>query len=379
MIRIMRTETLTANRHHGFSLLVLILLAASMFIALRSVARSQTDFYNNLWAPVHLLVQSASPYNMSSLQPELPALWMPMAVGFFSFLGFFNFETAQQIWFALNVAGMAALLYLSMPDLRFIPTLLAGLFFAYFFPPVINHFALGQVSILAASSLLMAVKLVEKRPWLSAFFLALGMTKPQIGFLVAFGLCVHLFQVGGFKCILNYGLQTFLAVLTLSLPLFIAEPNWIPDFIASLQSNTFQWTHPSILSQLDNWLGNWKYIPWGVLFLGILWTVTWLWRKFPPKTAALWTLALTVLVTPYVWSWDFVLLLPLFVYTFSISNWKGKALLTAGYSLAWAGMAVIQLSTDFHNSRFWWVPISFMGLLALTVWLKLENQIQSKS
>jgi len=299
-----------------------------------------------------------------------------MAVGFFSFLGFFNFETSQQIWFALNVAGMAALLYLSMPDLRFIPTLLAGLFFAYFFPPTINHFALGQISILSALSLLLAVKFVEKKPWLSTFFLALGMAKPQIGFLILFGLCIHQFQQGGFTRIFRYGIQTFLAAIVLSLPLFIAEPNWIPDWIASLQSNTFQWTHPSILSQLDGWMGNWKYIPWGLLMLGVLWVTLRVWKKLPPHVAVLWSLALTVLVTPYVWSWDFVLLLPVFVYIFSRSNWKGMVLLLTGYGLIWGGMAAIQLSEDFHNSRFWWVPLSLIAVSALVTWLRLETQPQ---
>ena len=379
MIRAMRTEELTTNRHHSFRLLVLILLAASMFFVLQAVTRSQTDFYNNLWAPAHLLVNGESPYDTAALQPELPALWMPMAVGFFSFLGFFNFETAQQIWFALNITGMAALLYLSMPGSCFIPTLLAGLFFAYFFPPTINHFALGQISILSALSLLLSVRHVERKPWLSAFFLALGMVKPQIGFLIFFGLFIHLFQVGGFKRIFLYGLQTLLLALILSLPLFIAEPNWIPNWIASLQANTSEWTHPSILSQIDLWLGNWKYMPWGLLLLGIFWLVMRLWRNVPLHLAALWTLSLTVFITPYVWSWDFVLLLPLFVYIFSITNWKGKALLAIGYLLAWAGMAVIQLSDNFHNSRFWWVPSCFIGLLALASWLKLENQMRSES
>lgn len=342
------------------------------------IVRSQTDFYNNLWAPVHLLTQGISPYNTISLQPELPALWMPTAVGLFSFLGFFEFNIAQQIWFLLNVAGLALLLYLSLPGEHSLSVLLAGAFLAYFFPPAINHFALGQVSILSALCLFLAVKLMERLPWLSACFLAVGMVKPQIGFFVLFGVCIYQFQSAGFKGLFRYGLRIFLAALALMLPLFLAELGWIPDFIASLQANTLQWTHPSILSQLGGWVGNWKFLPWGALLLGVFWLIIRLWKNETPHVAALWTLALTILVTPYVWSWDFVLLLPLFVYIFSISNWKGKALLLGGYGLIWAGMAFIQLSTDFHNSRFWWVPISFTGILALTARLCHENPIQSK-
>ena len=349
------------KRQEYIYILFFLLVVGSVFVVYQLISRSQTDFYNNLWSPVHLLVQGESPYDTTSLHTDLPALWMPTAVGFFSFLGFFSFELAQQIWFLLNIAGLAALLYLSIPNTRTLPVLLAGIFLAYFFPPTINHFALGQVSILSALCLFGAVRLIERMPWLSAFLLALGMVKPQIGIFILFGISIHQFQTGSFKGLLSYGLKAFLAALTLTLPLFIAELNWIPDFIASLQSNTPEWTHPSILSQLEMWTGSWGYLLWGSFLISMLWFMLWLWRNSTPHIAALWTLSITVLVTPYVWSWDFVLLLPLLVYILSRANWKGWLLLIIGYVLVWGGIAVIQLSDNFHNSRFWWVPIGCIG------------------
>lgn len=357
-----------------FRLLILILLAIFMFFVLRTATRSQTDFYNNLWAPTRMLVQGASPYDTAPLQPELPALWFPMAVGFFSFLGFFEFEIAQQIWFLLNILGLAGLLYFSLSDSRSIPILLTGALLVYFFPPTIHHFALGQISIIVALSLLMAARWLETRTWLSAFFLALGMAKPQIGFLVLFGLSLYQYQLGGFWKVFRYGAQTFLAALALSLPLFIAQPNWIPDWWASLQANTSEWTHPSILSPLKQWLGVWSYLLWGLLILGVIWGIAKLWRDLPAYHAAMWTLALTVLVTPYVWSWDFVLLLPVFIHILSRSNGRVVTVLIIGYCLAWADMAVIQLSENFHNSRFWWVPLCFVGLSALAERFGVKTQ-----
>ncbi len=286
-----------------------------------------------------------------------------MAVGFFSTLGFFSFDIAQQIWFLLNIAGLAALLYLSISEARTILVLLTSVLLAYFFPPAINHFALGQVSILSALCLFLSVKWIERMPWLSAFLLVLGMTKPQIGIFILFGVSIYQFRTGGFNGLVSYGLKAFLAALTLTLPLFIAEPKWIPDFIVSLQSNTPEWTHPSILSQLEIWIGGWAYLVWGSFLISMLWFITRLWQNNTPQIAALWTLAITVLVTPYVWSWDFVLILPLMVYVLSRANWKGWLLLLIGYVLIWGGIAVIQLSDNFHNSRFWWVPVSYIGLL----------------
>lgn len=374
MIRIMQTDNSTSALHNKFQLLILILLTVFMFFVLRSTANSQTDFYNNLWAPTRMLVQGDSPYDTTPLKPELPALWFPMAVGLFSFLGFFEFETAQQIWFLLNIFGLAGLLYFCFSDWRSIPILLTSTLLAYFFPPVIQHLVLGQISIVLALSLLIATRLAATQPWLSAFFLALGMAKPQIGFLVLFGLSLHQYWLGGFQRVIRYGVQTFLAALVLCLPLFIAQPNWISDWLASLQANTFEWTHPSTLSQLKRWLGIWGYFPWGLVLLSVIWVTVKIWRNLLAHHAAMWTLALTVLVTPYVWSWDFVLLLPIFVYVLSSSKWWVVIVLCAGYGLIWAGMAIIQLSSDFHNSRFWWVPLSFIGLLVLVISLDLKTR-----
>lgn len=79
----------------------------------------------------------------------------------------------------------------------------------------------------------------------------------------------------------------------------------------------------------------------------------------------LWTLGITTIVTPYVWSWDFVLLLPIWMYAFIQADWKRKALLLAFYAAAWFGTALIQSRTGSNNQEFWWVPIWFIGTLTL--------------
>ena len=45
------------------------------------------DFYNELWGPAYLLVNGQSPYDTPILDPVLPAVWLPMAIGFFFPLG----------------------------------------------------------------------------------------------------------------------------------------------------------------------------------------------------------------------------------------------------------------------------------------------------
>lgn len=341
-----------------------------VFIIFQPITHSQTDFYNNLWAPAWQLVQGQSPYNTESLHTDLPALWMPPLVGVFSFLGFFSFDDAQQIWSLLNIIGLVLTYHLVSSKLRSLPLFLTVPMLVFFFPPVVNHLALGQVSILIMLSLLLAVKFADRSPWISAFFLAVGLAKPQLGFLMILGLGFYQFQYGGLKGLVWYGMQTLIAVFILTVPLFLAEPNWIPEFVSSLGRNA-QWTQPSLLSQFQQWLGAWGYLPWAVLCIAIVWITIQIWQNQTRIPAAVWTLALTLLITPYVWSWDFVLLLPLFVFLLSNLNWKRVATLVTGYVLAWVGMAVIQLSDKFHNSRFWWVPLIFVLLCTWVVRLNL--------
>lgn len=289
---------------------------------------------------------------------------MPTAVGMFFPLGFFLPETASSVWFLLNAAGLNALVFLSIPQPRSSGALLAGMLFAVFFPPFFHHILLGQISILSALFLMAAVGFAEqRRDWAVACFLAAGLPKPQIGFLILLGLGQFYFQRGGIESVIRFGVKTLTAALAMCLPLFFAEPNWMPDWLASLRANQVAWMHPSILFPLRQALGTWGYLPWACLTAGTLWVVCWLWKTQPPRAAAIWSLALTLLITPYVWSWDFVLLLPLFIYAFRRGGWQQRIMLAAGYVLGWAGMAALQLSANDHNSRFWWAPLWFLLLV----------------
>jgi hypothetical protein len=328
------------------------------------------DFYNELWGPAHLLVQGKSPYDTASLNPILPAVWFPMAIGFFFPLGWVPETLALQVWFIFNIIELCLIVYLVQGDRRSLYTTVALALFCFFFPFVLNHLNLGQFSITVMLCLILAVYFAEnRRDWLAAFFLALGLSKPQLGFLAVFGLSIFYFRQGGFGSLFRFGVQTALISLLMSLPLFIFHPVWIPDWIKSMQSN-YTWLHPSLFSIFRQNLGNWGTVLWAALLIIGVGISFWLWIKSSPQIAMLWTLGITTIVTPYVWSWDFVLLLPIWMYLFTLPDWQRKALLVAFYAVAWYGTALIQSKTGSNNQEFWWVPIFFMGTLALTTGLK---------
>lgn len=367
-----KTETdpkVISSFHRLSSIFLLVLIAGlSAYLSWRLTGPPK-DFYNNLWAPVHLLVRGRSPYNTTDFHPSLPALWFPMAVGFFSPLGFLSEVVATKAWFVLNIVELFVVILLSLRGQpKFYISAIIG-FLVFLFPPLFNHIVLGQFSITAMFCFMMSAYFVDKRmDWLAAFFLVLGFAKPQLGILALPGLSFFYFQRGSFKAAYRFGAQIFLMSILMSLPLFIIYPAWIPDWLANLRSN-FTWLHPSLFSILRQSIGEWSYILSGITLLIGLVICYQLWRKLPPLVAMMWSLGFTTIVTPYVWSWDFVLLIPVWVYTFTQVNWKRKIFLFGSYWIGWLGFVYIQLLAYGKNNLFWWVPLWFMVSVTLvTLW-----------
>ena len=327
------------------------------------------DFYNNLWGPAYLLIHNQSPYDTASLHPILSALWYPMAVGFFFALGLLEETIATKAWFLLNLAELFAIIMFTTRDKRkFYLTIIVG-FLVYFFPPTLNHFVLGQFSITAMLLLLASVYFAEKKQdWLSAFCLALGISKPQLGILAIIGLSSLYFQRGGFKSLAGYWLKILLMALIMSLPLFISYPDWIPDWIKSTQSN-YTWLQPSLYSTLKHTLGLWGFFFWiSITIAGVILCFQ-LWKKSPPQIAMLWSLGLTTIISPYLWSWDYVLLLPIWMYIFTQIDWTEKIILLVVYIIGWVGIAFIQRLENSSNDMFWWIPLWYMlSITLVTRW-----------
>lgn len=347
------------------TVLLFLLVAGIVFVLFGRSVQPRKDFFNELWGPAHLLVEGRSPYITESLQPSLPAVWLPMAIGVFAPLGWLGEDTAAQVWFLLNVAALAALVYFSLERLRspVIPGL--ALLFAYLFPPTINHFQLGQISIIAALCMLLAARFAaQSHAWWAAFVLALGISKPQLGFLAVIGLGYFYLTRAGARGSIRFGLRLLLASLILSLPVFLIRPAWFQDWLAGMKTNP-AWSHPSAFILLQDLFGGRGLVLWGLIALAVLGLVLYLWRNLPVERAMAWTLGLTVLASPYVWSWDFVLLLPLWVSTFATVNNGRKVFLAISYLAGWVGMAIAQQHFHANNQAFWWVPWWYLGTILL--------------
>lgn len=348
---------------------MLILVACISAFSLGNIVGTRKDFYNELWGPTYLLVHGKSPYDTSGLNPELPAVWLPMAIGIFAPLGWLSGNIATKTWFLISIIALFLIMVLALQDSKSpLSAILAGVF-AYFFPPTINHFALGQFSLITALCMMLAAYYANKgHGWRAAFLVALGLTKPQLGLLAAIGLSFYYFQRSDWRGIILFGARVVCAALIMSLPLFIVGPGWMRDWFAATQRNP-SWLQPSLFSTLVKFAGIWGYLLWGgVAFGGAL--ICWhLWKRFAPEVAIAWTLGLTTIVSPYIWSWDFVLLLPIWTLIFMQANWKKRIFLSLAYLIGWMGMTIVQSSGTSNNQAFWWVPLWFLGaILIVVIW-----------
>lgn len=348
------------------SLLFLVLAALGMLWVMGSLIAPSKDFYNELWGPAYLLLHGKSPYDTTRLNADLPAGWFPMVIGFFFPLGLLPEKLASQIWLVLNVLALCGMIYLISQAHRSPLTITALFLFCFFFPPVLQHFVLGQVSIVVTLSLLLAAVFIEQNQfWPAALAIALSFSKPHLALLPVIGLAVFTYRRGGMFSVVSLAGKVLAMVVLLCLPLFVAYPNWIPDALASI-ARLPAWPFPSFFILYKRYFPGWEWIFWG-LTLALLFRLAWrMWKNASARSVVYWGMALSPLASPYIGSWDFVVLLPLWLSVFVSADIKTRAFLTFSYLLAWGGMLFIQQQPGMHNHFFWWVPLWFVGTI---VWV----------
>jgi hypothetical protein len=207
---------------------------------------------------------------------------------------------------------------------------------------------------------------VNPRYLLAGLCVAVSLAKPQIGILVIPGLFVAFGHHHRLRGIVSFGGASVLWVILLSVPLWIADLGWPSDLLRALRLNQEQqWLQPSLLALMETHLGDLGRIVWGIIAISMFALNIWLWWKLRPETAVIWSLGLTPLVTPYIWSWDFVLLIPLIV--FAIYHFRSKlsfALVGLAYAFCWVFMFRILTKTEGQEAQFWWIPWLFVSVIS---------------
>ena len=354
------------------TLLILMIISFMFAAAYWNILLPRKDFYNELWSPAFLLVHGQSPYQTDGLDAELPAAWLPMSIGFFSPLGLLEENIARGVWYFFNILVLCGIILLTLGrDQKPYDVIILALF-SFLFPMTLAHLILGQFSLVTTLCAMIAVVLIVNNfHWAGAALLALGLSKPQLLTLVGIGLCYRYLQEGGYGSVLKFGLRVSSAIFLLCLPLFVAYPNWIPDALEGYKKTPY-WSYPKMYTVLPSFLGKAGFGLWLVLVIFVVWGTIRLWKNFEPIFAAYWSLALALLVTPYAGPWDFVVLLPVFLYAFSIADRKRKVLAGFLYFVIWCCALYVQYSEGSISFSFWWIPPLMMIFTALAIDWKAE-------
>jgi hypothetical protein len=355
----MRPKIIHALLLSGLALGIIAFVTTSEFLS--------WDFRNNLWEPSYLIWQGESAYNRTLLFDDANAVWFPQIIGLFFPLGLLGLYPATAIWLVGNIALLLALLWFSFRQTAGKPgsVRLGILLLAVFlFPPTIRHLILGQASVLVGAALLLGTWVAERRRLaLAGFLLALALAKPQLCIVVLPCLVLYrVFKQRAWRDALKLILLIALFSAALTTPLWLASPHWVNDFIQNLQNNS-GWAQPNLFSILTHRWGMAGAAVWLGLYVGVLGWNLQIWWRGDPARAVLWNLASTALVSPYAWSWDFVLLLPLLVDTaLRVSSMPARLTLFAAY-LACVSLTVI----DALGTAVWVFPFLLLGGIVTSI------------
>ncbi|GMQ77909.1 MAG: hypothetical protein BMS9Abin02_0400 [Anaerolineae bacterium] len=335
------------------------------------------DFRNNLWGPSRLLVQGQSPYRLDLLFERGNPVWLHPAIGAFFPLGWISFPLAANLWLIANAAILIAIIMLVARSKISLLLFAAVSLIVILFPPTITHIQLGQFTLLAMLLFMVAAIYSQTLPIPAiALMIAITLAKPQLGVLVIPGIILSIYRHRGARAAVALTLLTALSIFVLSIPLFIAEPQWVADFLAAIGKNP-AYLQPSSYSLLPHQFGDFGFLLWLIFGLIVFVINLSLWWRHPPERAILWSLALTPLVTPYTWSWDFVLVLPLFIDMLIKAHYRRTRLfLVGGYLLFWFSAVALAMSGDIGNDQFWWIPYILWALILLA--MGLEERLRLK-
>ncbi len=311
------------------------------------------DFDHNLWRASAAFLHGQNPYPTTA--------WFPVVIAFFP-LGRLTLSGASLLWLGLSLS--AWLLTAWILGARRPLVLGLSLIAILLFPPTFTSLLLGQWDSLAVL-LMVSAAVLSPHPG-GALLLALALTKPQLTVLVLPGLAVSLWHYSKLALV-RWLFALAASVLWLTLPLWIAYPGWPSAFWASeYPPSPWTWMQPSSFFMFQLWWGKAGLFLWGVLLVSVMGVNVWVWRGCPAKLAVAISLALTPLVSPYCWSWDFVLLLPLAVYLISRTRWSW-VILPLLWIACWLFVIPLYAAPDGGNHLLWWIPPLFvtamMGLL----------------
>lgn len=336
---------------------ILLIGGAVAIWYIQTSATPAWDFRHNLYSPIYSLMHGTSPYLPNPLFEGIYPTWWPPAIGLFIPLGGLTESQAINAWFLWNIF-LAVMLIRHIGQCRQNAPLkyLLCLFAVFLFPPLISHLALGQLSLFGMSTLLLASYFVKRGNIAPAGFLAaVSLSKPQLAIFAIPGLLIASYRSGGWTRSLSFTGYLVFSILILMVPLWLLYPPWPFDFVDGLSKNP-TWLQPNLFSILTSTFPTWGLAGWAVVAFGLFLVNTRLWIGLVPTQAIIGSLAITVIASPYIWTWDFVLMLPAVIYGLTHARATSSQLVViSGYAITASLGFWMRLNTS-NEQLFWWMP-----------------------
>jgi Gpi18-like mannosyltransferase len=358
-------------RWYWWGLLGLLLTLASYALAVRLVnsidyLKYGTDF-SSFWMSAKLILQGKSPYDIVAWGQGFqrfslgylltPVFLYPLPLALLlTPLGWLPFQSAYIVWVTFSLlmilASMVFLLSLETNPRRklfFVPLLIEMMLFR----PTILTLTQGQVSGLFLFVLALCAFLFQKGKWFwGGFLLGLLALKPNLGLI--------LIVLVGIWLLLNKKWMALCGTLVSGIFLLIAgliyNPAWVTQYLhvgSTKLSQTFGgsptvWGLGALIShnQIKTTLILGSLAGLLILF-GFFWSILRAHAVLRPVSVLALAVSVTLLVTPYTWTYDqLLLILPLSALILAMDRRGARFLWSAGIFLALDVLVVILLFFD---------------------------------
>ncbi len=370
------------EKRHNWLMLV-ILLTVIFFLGLwfifSSILPISSDFENNLWRPSYLLLHKMSPYKTDVMFDGLKPIWFPVIIGLFFPLGAIPLYVASNLWFIFGVLCLFLMVAIAAREFN-VKTIFIAIFVIaiILFPSTLAHFKLGQVTLFITMLLLLLIKYrTQLASSIIGLLLALSLIKPQliVIFLPLYFYC--LYRAEGLRKLLWVVFYTAVWVLVFTIPLFVLYPNWIPDFLKNLSNNPF-WSYPTPYAYFQDIFSIkvTAMVLAGIYLLGGIGIALVLSHRLNSNEVLLWSLALTPVFSPVIWSWDFVLMYPLMLHLAFNRRIKSTSnIVIIGYGICLT-LFILMKNLEYTNDKYAvWVPLFLIGILSISQIIQRKSNV----
>ncbi len=359
---------------------VWFLFIASAFVLIRIAPQLTrpinipSDDFVQFWAGGKLNLQQQNPYDPQSieqLKDEVAGgianqnvvsimLNPPWSIPFAMPFGVLDYATSRVLWLIVSttlvlISGiMLWRVYSGKPKQGWL-----GLLVAFIFAPTISMLEKGQVTgiLLLGISGFLYFTVTKRNDWLAGIFVALVTIKPQLVILFWLALLFWIIRQHRWRLIIS----TALTVGLLTLISMLYNPPIIGQYIQMLENYQISnWAVPTIGAYLRYfWLGLDKFwLQFLPVALGAIWLIyywhhhreTWNWADELPII-----LLVSVVVSPYYWTYDLVVLIPAIILaTVWISkDWKRPSTLV--FSAIFIAISLGDMILHMRLDEFWFI------------------------